>query len=332
MEANSLHEVHNRRKNKAAAPVGALVLLLAISGIVALMVLGLNLTERMFDNTAEKQKFEKIVQPVLMFDPPAFEDVGTLDRFTVLQSALWATMLGEKRETYAFDPQGNLIVPASDVDVSAAKLLGPQLTLEHQAFSSDFGMVYDYNESTKAYHIPVQAATALYTPRVDEIVKNGDAVELLVAYIPPGTAWNTDITGKKTDPDPHKFMIYKLKKAGKNYQLTGIADPPPEKQITFGSPGNVVMNSEIAIVSEAPLEPEITAAESASTTAPAEGASSSEGTSSEGSSSEGSSSEGSSSEGSSSEGSSSEGSSSDDGSSEDSSSENSSSEDSSTQN
>ncbi|RGB66994.1 MULTISPECIES: hypothetical protein [Oscillospiraceae] len=237
-EYNSLREVHRRRKNRAAAPIGALVLILAAAGLVALIILGVNLTSQILDNSREKQKFEKIIQPVLMFDPPPFEDVTTLDKFTVLQAALWATMLGDKRETYPFDAQGNLIVPSSDVDVTSTQLFGPELELEHQSFS-DFGISYEYNEATKAYHVPVMSASALYTPRVDEITRDGDTYSLLVGYIPPGTAWNTDIAGNKTEPDPHKFMIYELKRLDKHYQLTAIKDPPPEKQVGYGTEASV---------------------------------------------------------------------------------------------
>lgn len=236
MEYNSLHDVHKRRRNRAAAPIGALVLLLAAAGLVALIYLGVNMTSQILDNSHEKQKFEKIVQPVLMFDPPPFEDITTLPPTTLLESALWATMLGEKRETYTFDPQSNLILPSSDVDVSAANLFGPQVKLEHMSFPSDFGISYEYDETTKAYHIPVMSATALYTPRVDEIEREGDIYALLVGYIPPGTAWNTDLAGKKTEPDPHKFMVYKLQKVEKHYQLIAIEEPPPEKQVVYGNP------------------------------------------------------------------------------------------------
>lgn len=235
MEYKSMRELHSRRRNKAAAPIGALVLVLAAAGLVALIWLGINLTSQILDDSKEKEKFEKIIQPVLMFDPPAFQDVTTLTNTTVLESALWATMLGDKRETYTYDAQGSLIVPASDVDVTSAKLFGPELQLEHQSFSSDFGISYEYSSSGKAYHIPVMSATALYTPRVDEIERDGDIYSLLVGYIPPGTAWNTDISGKKTEPDPHKFMIYKLKKVNNYYQLIAIEDPPPEKQVTYGA-------------------------------------------------------------------------------------------------
>lgn len=256
MEYNSLRAIHKRRRNRAAAPVGALVLLLAAAGLCALIMLGINLTHQILDNSQEKQKFEKLIQPVLMFDPPPFEDVTTLPDTTVLESALWATMLGEKRETYAFDAQGNLILPSSDVDVESAKLFGPALSLKHQSFPSDFGISYEYDESSKAYRIPVASATTLYTPRVDEIERNGEVYSLLVGYIPPGTAWNTDITGNKTEPDPHKFMIYKLQKNGKNYQLIAIENPPPEKQVSYGPSVSSALNEIASVEEQLPSEAE----------------------------------------------------------------------------
>ncbi|MCI8441422.1 MAG: hypothetical protein HFG27_02670 [Provencibacterium sp.] len=249
MEYNSLRNVHKRRRNRAAAPIGALVLVLAAAGLCALIMLSINLTHQILDNSREKQRFEKLVQPVLMFDPPPFEDVTTLPDTTVLEAALWATMLGEKRETYAFDAQGNLILPSSDVDVESAKLFGPELSLKHQSFPSDFGISYEYDESSKAYRIPVASATTLYTPRVDEIEREGDIYSLLVGYIPPGTAWNTDITGNKTEPDPHKFMVYKLQKKGRNYQLIAIENPPADKQVSYGPSISSSLN-EIASVEE----------------------------------------------------------------------------------
>lgn len=250
MEYRSLRAVHKRRRNRAAAPIGALVLILAAAGLCALIVLGVDLTNRILDNSREKERFEKLIRPVLMFDPPPFEDVTTLPDTTVLEAALWATMLGEKRETYSFDPQGNLILPSSDVDVESAKLFGPELVLNHQSFPSDFGINYEYEEESHAYRIPVASATTLYTPRVDEIEREGDTYSLLVGYIPPGTAWNTDLSGNKTEPDPHKFMIYKLQKNGKNFQLIAIENPPPEKQVAYGNAISSMANNEIADVAE----------------------------------------------------------------------------------
>ena len=80
MEYKSLRAVHKRRRNRAAAPIGALVLVLAAAGLCALIVLGVNLTNQILDNSREKQRFEKIVQPVLMFDPPPFDDVTKIGR------------------------------------------------------------------------------------------------------------------------------------------------------------------------------------------------------------------------------------------------------------
>ncbi len=252
MEYQSLHDLHRHRRNRAAAPVGALVLALAAAGIAALIWVGINLTQQIYDNSREKERFAQIVQPMLMFDPPSFQDVTMLDNRVLLESALWATMLGEKRETYPFDAQSNLMVPASDVDVAAARFFGPQVTLEHMSFPSDFGISYTYNEPTKTYLVPVASATALYTPRVDEIERNGDEYDLLVGYIPPGTVW-TSTGADGATPDPHKYMVYRLRKVGAYYQLIAIEEPPPEKQVRYGAQ---TAEGQIASVAESVPEEE----------------------------------------------------------------------------
>lgn len=249
MDYQAMRDVNRHRRNRAAAPIGALVLVLAAAGIVALVWLGVNLTHRIYDNSSEKEKFSEIVQPVLMFDPPTFDDIGMLDNQTLLESALWATMLGEKRDTYTFDAQSNLLVPASDVDVVAARLFGPSVTLEHGSFPSDFGISYYYNETSKTYSIPVANAPSLYTARVDEIVRNGDEYELLVGYISPSTAW----TANEVDASeqlPHKYMIYRLTKVGSGYRLLAIEEPPTEKQIRYNAQ---TVEGEIASIDESLL-------------------------------------------------------------------------------
>ena len=55
------------RKNKYAAPVGGIFLFLAAVGLVAVGIFCVRFTQSLLDNTREKQKFEQIITPVLMF-------------------------------------------------------------------------------------------------------------------------------------------------------------------------------------------------------------------------------------------------------------------------
>ena len=79
-----------------------------------------------------------------MFDPVPFEKATDADPLFLLQSSLWSTLLGEKRDSYQFDAMERLIVPSSDVDVACARLFGPDVKLEHQSFG-DYETTYYYD-------------------------------------------------------------------------------------------------------------------------------------------------------------------------------------------
>lgn len=222
-------EAMQYRRNKYAAPVGGLWLVIGAIGVVAIIVFCIQFTMSMLDTSTEKQKFEKVILPVVMFDPVPFEKATDMDPLVLLQSSLWSTLLGEKRDSYAFDALGYLVVPASDVDVTCARLFGQEVKLEHQTFS-DFGYetTYAYNETEKAYHIPVTGQTGLYTPSVEQVVKKGDVFILTVGYIPPANAWTQGKAGETNGPKPDKRMLYELTKVKDHYQLTAIRDVPIE--------------------------------------------------------------------------------------------------------
>ena len=124
------------RKNKYAAPVGGIFLLLALIGLVAVGFFCVRFTQGLLDNTQEKREFEGIIYPVLMFDPVPFEHAEDADPLMLLQASIWSTLLGEKGYSYQENAIGWKIVPASDVDVACAQLFGPQVQLEHQTITN----------------------------------------------------------------------------------------------------------------------------------------------------------------------------------------------------
>lgn len=83
------------------------------------------------DNTKEKSEFEDYLLPVVMFDPVEFDSPEHADSLFLLQSSLWGTLLSNT-DKYTYDESAMLVVPASDLDVYAAKLYGPEIKLQHQ--------------------------------------------------------------------------------------------------------------------------------------------------------------------------------------------------------
>lgn len=217
-----IHQQKKRRR-RYAAPIGGVFVILAIIGVVTVIVASIRLTSRVLDNAAEKERFTEFIQPVAMFDPSPFEDPSNINMVELLRYGMWATLKSDKRSSYEFDDNVELIVPATDVDVAVARLFGPGIELEHQSFG-DFEVMYVYEESENVYIVPIAAQLLVYTPVVEEIEKEGEFFNLTVGYIPPETAWNSN-------PQPDKYMIYTMRRVGDEYQIAKILDPPVDENL-----------------------------------------------------------------------------------------------------
>ncbi|MEG0854010.1 MAG: hypothetical protein RSF82_09055 [Angelakisella sp.] len=229
------------RYSRYAAPIGGVFIILCLIGFCTLVAACFNLTRNVLDNASTKHSYESKLLPVLMFDPPPFEDPKTLRPVDLLMYSVWATVLGEKRDTYQYDDNLSLVVPASDVEMTAYNLFGPDVSLTHDTFG-DYEITYLYDTTTKSYHVPVAAMTGFYTPSVEEIVKSGDSLRLRVGYIPPATALNIDFSGKgDREQKADKYMTYELKKGKKGYYLYAIRDVEGATFLT-GSDANPLLN------------------------------------------------------------------------------------------
>ncbi|SDO07996.1 hypothetical protein [Acetanaerobacterium elongatum] len=238
---------HKRRRkaSRVAAPIGLVLLLLCGIGLVTLVLGGIALGQSFINNDKEKAKFEKFLLPVVMYDPPAFESVTTLDQAMLLQTSMWAAILNNDDAKWAKDDLGFAQIPASELDVQAAKLYGTAVKLEHQSFG-DFETNYVYNADTKTYSVPPAATTQVYTPKVTNITKKGDEVILRVGYVPPGSVWEIDDNGNRKQPDPDKYLEYHLQKSETGYiivSLKYIDNPSSNIVSATSSLGEALINS-----------------------------------------------------------------------------------------
>ncbi len=216
-----------RGSSRMAAPIGLVVLLLCGIGIITVIVVIVNVTRSFINNDKEKARFERLLMPVVMYDPPPFEDVKNLDQAALLQTAMWSAILNSDDAKWAKDELNFSQIPASELDVRAANLFGPGVKLEHQTFG-DYEITYYYDEATKIYSVPPTAEVALYTPTVVKITKEGDSVSLRVGYVPPGSVWEIDENGNRFQPQPDKFMKYILKKTETGYIIVALRDVEQE--------------------------------------------------------------------------------------------------------
>ncbi|WRS26502.1 hypothetical protein U6B65_09110 [Oscillospiraceae bacterium MB08-C2-2] len=221
-------EIHKKRRRRYAAPIGGVFILIALIGVITIVVGSIGLTTRMLDNSKEKTMFERLIRPVVMFNPVPFEKATDLDPTSLLQYSMWATLSGEKGSTFVMGENATLTIPASDLDVAASKLLGPEVKLEHKSFG-DYLSPYTYDPETASYYVPVTGDLFVYSPVVVDIQRDKEFYNLTVGYIPPDTAWTTDFVGNKNARKPDKFSTYVMRKVKNDYQLVAVRDLPSEE-------------------------------------------------------------------------------------------------------
>ena len=210
------------RKKRTNIIVGAGVLVLALIGAITVIALIINMFASIFDDSKKKLQFENFIKPVVMVDPVAFSDITKADEHTLLMSSMWNLLMNVGENTaYPEDEYGMMIIPSSDVSISAANLFGSDVNLTHQTFGNN-NINFEYNAETESYIVPPMGYSIQYQPRVDKIKRKGKTYTLTVSYIS-----STANVGKTEDgSDSDKEMLYVLEKTGKDkYIIRSIQDP-----------------------------------------------------------------------------------------------------------
>ncbi len=211
------------RRRKLSAPLGAAFLALSAIGLVAVILFTVRSVQNVLDPTAKYHRYASFISPVVMMDPVPFSRVENIEQNVLQQASLWAALTGENRESYTYDDTGMLLVPASDVDVAAVKLFGPNVRIEHRSFD-DTDASYLFDPEIQSYRVPLIAKLA-YSPDVVGISKKGDSITLTVGYVAPGNIWSTDIQSDKgTAVIPEKYMYYDLTKWSEGYYISAVRD------------------------------------------------------------------------------------------------------------
>lgn len=215
----------NRRKRRYAAPIGGMFILLAALGVITVIYLSLSLTVRVLDNDQEKRMFENVVMPVVMFNPTPFETPSDIENDDLLNYSMWAALLGDRNDTFKLGENQELLVPARELNAAAAKLFGPNLTLEHHSFDY-FDLSYYYDETISSYNVPGSVVFNVYKPLVETVTRNGEYYELNVGFMPTGVSWQTDFSGGgEGNTQPEKYMIFVMQKTNDGYRIAKVQDP-----------------------------------------------------------------------------------------------------------
>lgn len=227
-----------RRKGRHwyAAPLGLLVLLLALVGLISLIVTGVGAIRKAQDDTPLRQELESFLSPVMQYCPTPFSDINDEPQDTLLLASIWRVskaeyvrMLREGSDVsqYPSDDLWRMMIPVSEIEESYHYLYGPDAEPIHRSIeegSEDFSIEYDVEND--CYHVPLMTTVSSnYTPVLDTVKRKGDTVTVRVAYVS-----NTDIAidddGNPVTPTPDQAkyaQIYTVVQNGDGWALTSIA-------------------------------------------------------------------------------------------------------------
>lgn len=210
--------MHRRRRRQL---LGGVISLLVVVGAISLIMGGVRVAAGLFDDTAERQQYEKLLAPVVMLDPVPFDSLETADQNMLLQAAIWEAIYNEDITKYDRDEGGALILPVVDVDKNAALLLGKNYALEHHTFSAS-GMEFVYDEDRKGYIIPITGTTSAYTPKVVKIKNEVQQKIVTVGYVAPPTGFSLDGTLSTEQGEPAFYYDYVFTRQDDGYYLTAM--------------------------------------------------------------------------------------------------------------
>lgn len=180
---------HRRGKHRYAAPLGFLVLLFAVVGVIATIIGGVKLIIRSTDDTALRNELSLFLDPVMQMCPTPFEDAGDAEeQDTLMMAAIYdiaeterIRQLREKDDTCKYELEETMwrmIVPQKDVETSFAALFGKETIRGHKTVGEA-----EYDAKKKCYYVPLTLSTSGYLPVLDTIKENDEVYTVRVAYV-----------------------------------------------------------------------------------------------------------------------------------------------------
>jgi len=231
---------YRRGRSKAAAPVGFLVLVLALVGVVTLIIAGIGAIIRSQDNSELRNELFVLMRPVIRQQTRAFTDVDSAEQDELLLSALWyltnkeqIRMMQERTiiSKYAADDNERWKISEEDVLESYRRLFGPDAEIFNRTVGEP-GSIFsvEYNETEKFFHVPLSVPSTLYETVADTLVKKGDDYILRVCYVSTNKI-AIDDDGQFILPKPEEadyVQLFTLQRVGEDgWKLVSIADEGP---------------------------------------------------------------------------------------------------------
>lgn len=242
-----------RGSNKAAFPLGLILILFAVVGVIFSVNAGIKGVKKLTDNTAKKLEYQEWLVPVVMYDPDMFDDVSSADIDQLTVCAVWAIIKDDSiyPGVYETDDVGNIMIPQADVNKKFAELFGTDAVPTHVGVKGYFDE-FTYSEQSQCYLVTSTGSVPIYTPKVISVKKSSNTVVLTVGYL-AGEAWAQAEDGSYIEPAPTKYVNITLRENNDGYYISAMqATDAPEN----ADPGETVLTAAPETTEPEETEPE----------------------------------------------------------------------------
>ena len=123
-----------QEKKKWAFPLGIVIVVLAVIGLVTVIIFAVRGIGSLTDNSDKFEKYEQFLSPVIMNDPDPFDDVSGAQMSQLIDASIWSLMKSDidiDQYEYAEGDVSGVIVPQKDVEKQFAKLFGTDVKPVH---------------------------------------------------------------------------------------------------------------------------------------------------------------------------------------------------------
>lgn len=223
-----------RRHSRAAAPIGFLVLILALIGGIAVLVSGFRLIQKATDDTPLKEELAEFLEPVMLQNPTAFDGEEAAQNLSCIKAALWKVTeterirMRQEKDACRFptDDSDRLIIAEGEINTAFASLFGEEVAPQHALFAEQGdGFAIWYDTAARQYHLPAFSAS-LYQPVIDTVESEDGIYQVRVGYVAAEDIKVND-QGEDIPPTPADatvFQYFRVEETKEGYRLRGIVD------------------------------------------------------------------------------------------------------------
>lgn len=259
-EKSTMVSSGRKRKKRAhpwAFPLGLVIALLTVIGLVTVIVAGVGTVNKAITKAKKIDNYNTLLTPVVMNDPDTFDDLSKANMNQLLDISIWSILKSNlSPDTYEYGDNG-MLIPQADVTKEYTKLFGTEIAPAH-ATVTGYGYEFTYDSAKQCYIIPVTGIVPTYTPDVTDVDKKNNTIVLTVAYL-AGDKWAQNSDGEIVAPEPDKYVKVTLREKDGQYYISALqATTNPETATTNASqtvPQTVIAETtavpETSVVSEA---------------------------------------------------------------------------------